>query len=144
MEYRQDGVARTRVVMSWGRGADEPWYLITNHTWKVWRIAAVYQKRIQEEESFRDMKSPRYGFGLRYVKLHKRERYERLMTIWALGMWIFFAQGVAASFFGFDVGLSTATNKRRDLSYVRIGVLRISLNIAAFPRLLEILFLSLL
>jgi len=89
-------VARTRVVMKWARTAEEPSYLVTNLRKGARRVSRIYAGRMQEEESFRDMKSHRYGFALRYVKLSHAERYERLMAIWAVGMWLFFAQGAAA------------------------------------------------
>jgi len=121
VEYRQDGVARTRIVMKWARGAEEPLYLVTNLRKAAPRVSRIYAGRMQEEESFRDMKSHRYGFALRYVKLSRPERYERIMAIWAIGMWLFFAQGAAAVKADLHLGLSSAPNGRRDLSLVRIG-----------------------
>ena len=76
---------------------------------------------MQEEESFRDLKSHRFGAALRYVKLSSSERYGRLLAVWALGTWLVFAQGHAAVGAGLHHGLSTASNRRRDLSLVTIG-----------------------
>ena len=134
--YREDGIARTRVVLHWGRGAAEPLCLATNLTSSARRVVKTYAQRMQEEESFRDMKSHRYGFALRYPKLTRADRYERLLAIWALGMWLFFAQGAAAVAFGMHLGLSTATNTKRDLSIVRIGVLLIGRPIRGVPALM--------
>lgn len=85
------------------------------------------------------MKSHRYGFALRYPKLTRADRYERLLAIWAVGMWLFFAQGAAAVALGMHLGLSTATNTRRDLSIVRIGVILIGRPIRGLPALMEIM-----
>lgn len=137
--YREDGVARTRVVLHWGRGAAEPLCLATNLPSSARRIVRTYAQRMQEEESFRDMKSHRYGFALRYPKLTRADRYERLLAIWALGMWLFFAQGAAAVVLGMHLGLSTATNTRRDLSIVRIGVILIERPIGGLPSLMAIM-----
>lgn len=139
VEYRQDGVARTRVVMKWARGAEEPSYLVTNLRNGARRVSRIYARRMEEEESFRDMKSHRYGFALRYVKLSRAERYERMMVIWAIGMWLFFAQGAAAVAAGLHLGLSCAPNTRRDLSLVRIGRELLKSPIGGPPALLKIL-----
>ena len=123
VEYRHDGAARTRVVMAWLRGHDEPLYLVTNLKRSPGKVVLAYRERMQEEESFRDLKSHRYGFALRYVKLSAAGRYLRLLAIWAIGMWLYFIQGLAAVKKGLDRGLSAASNRRRELSLVRIGVM---------------------
>ena len=76
---------------------------------------------MEEEESFRDLKSHRYGAALRYVRLSEPERYERLFMIWAMGTWLLWAQGLAGIRRNLHLGLSSASNTRRDLSIVRIG-----------------------
>jgi hypothetical protein len=139
VDYREDGVTSTRLVAHWARGAEEPLYLATNLTNTPKRIVRIYSQRMQEEESFRDMKSHRYGFALRYPKLTKGERYERLFVIWAVGVWLFFAQGAAAVSLQLHLGLSTATNGRRDLSIVRIGVILIARPIRSIPALMAMM-----
>jgi len=52
------------------------------------------------------MKSHRYGFALRYVKLSSAGRYLRMLAIWAIGMWLFLSQGLAVAARGLDRGLS--------------------------------------
>jgi hypothetical protein len=121
VEYREDGLVRTRLVWRWWSGAAEPWLLATNQSWKLARVAETYARRMEEEESFRDLKSHRWGAALRYVKLSRPERYARLLAIWALGMWLLLAQGQAAVAAGRHHGLSTASNRRRDLSLISIG-----------------------
>jgi hypothetical protein len=121
VEYREDGVVRTRLVWRWRSGAAEPWLLATNRSWKLGRVAETYARRMETEESFRDLKSHRWGAALRYVKLSGPERYARLLAIWALGMWLLLAQGAVAVTLGRRHGLSTASNRRRDLSLITIG-----------------------
>jgi hypothetical protein len=139
VSYREDGVAETRLVLHWSRGAEEPVYLATNLAKSARRIVRIYAERMQEEESFRDMKSHRYGFALRYPKLTTAGRYERMLVIWAVGMWLYFAQGAAAITLGLHVGLSTATNGRRDLSVVRIGVILAERPIKSVPALMQMM-----
>ncbi len=121
VSYRADGVVGTRVVMRWARGAEEPWYLATNLTRTLKKVCVDCALRMEEEESFRDLKSHRYGAKLRYVRLSGLARYERILMIWALGTWLLYAQGLEAVRQNPHLGLSTATNTRRDLSIVRIG-----------------------
>jgi hypothetical protein len=138
LDYREDGLVRTRVVWHYMRAHDDPWLLATNLRDKsVKKLCEIYSRRMQEEETFRDLKSHRYGFALRYVKLSASERYERLMAIWAMGTWIFYAQGHAAVEAGRHHGLSTAPNSRIDLSLVRIGHLLLPLKLGSPQSLFE-------
>jgi len=121
VEYREDRIIRTRIVARWARGADEPWYLATSSDKTLKRICATYALRMEVEEHFRDLKSHRYGAALRYVRLSEPGRYLRLLMIWALGVWLLVAQGLAAVAQNLHLGLSSASNARRDLSVVRIG-----------------------
>lgn len=102
-------------------------------------MSRIYAGWMQEEESFRDMKSHRYGFALRHVKLGRAERYERLTAIRAVGMWLFFAQGAAAVDADLHLGLSSAPNGRRELSLVRMGRMLLKSAIGDPPALLRVL-----
>lgn len=126
VEYREDGAARTRIVGRWLRGQEDPWLLATNLRKSIARICDLYARRMEEEESFRDLKSHRFGAALRYVKLTSPERYARLLAVWAMGTWILLAQGRAAEKANLHRGLSTASNRRRDLSLVTIGRLLVA------------------
>lgn len=53
--YRQDGAVRTNLVLFWGAGHDEPWYLATSLSDP--RLAVrMYRRRMQPEQYFRDGK----------------------------------------------------------------------------------------
>lgn len=139
LSYREDGFATTRIVWRWTRAQDEPWMLATNLRKSIKRLCEIYALRMEEEESFRDLKSHRFGAALRYLKLSGTDRYDRILAIWALGTWLLHAQGNAAVRSNLHHGLSTASNRRRDLSLVTIGRLLISLHIASLPALLQLL-----
>lgn len=113
--------------------------LATNLTRSLRKVVSVYRERMQEEESFRDLKSHRYGFAFRYVKLSKAGRYDRMLAVWAIEMWLFFTQGLAAAQNGLDRGLSTASNRRRDLSLIRIGVMQLQRALGPPAALLDLL-----
>jgi len=134
---REDEVIETRVVAEWMRGCDERWYLAANLTKGVGALCGIYLARMEIEEGFRDLKSHRYGAKLRYVMLADAERYERLLMIWALGMWLHFGQGLAAVRRNLHLGLSSAPNTRRDLSVVRIGRETLTLPLGGPPALLR-------
>jgi len=121
VRYREDEVTTTRIVSRWARGAAEPWHLATNLNKSINKICGIYAQRMEEEESFRDLKSHRYGAALRYVKLSSPERYERLFMLWAMGAWLLHGQGQSAIDRNLHLGLSSAPNTRRELSIVRIG-----------------------
>ncbi len=54
-QYRSDGVVTVSLVLYWGRGHQEPWYLATSlPDAKV--AVAQYRKRMQPEQCFRDGK----------------------------------------------------------------------------------------
>lgn len=137
VHYREDEIIETRVVAKWMRGCEEPWYLATNLTKGVSALCGIYFERMEIEEGFRDLKSHRYGAKLRYVMLADAERYERLLMIWALGMWLHFGQGLAAVRLNLHLGLSSAPNTRRDLSIVRIGRETLTLPLGGPPALLR-------
>jgi len=125
--YREDGLARTRLVWRWNRAQDQPWLLATNLDKSIQRLCEIYALRMEEEESFRDLKSHRYGFALRYVLVSSVERYERMLAVWAMGTWVLYGQGLAAVQAKLHYGLSTATNQHIDLSLVKIGHLLLRL-----------------
>ena len=66
----------------------DPWLLVTsleiNKILSPEKIVALYAKRMQIEEDFRDLKSHRYGFGLRYSMSNNAKRIEVLLLIAAL------------------------------------------------------------
>ncbi len=140
LDYREDGFVRTRVVWHYMRAHDDAWLLATNLRDKsVKRLCEIYALRMEEEETFRDLKSHRFGAALRYVKLSDSQRYERLMAIWAMGTWLLHAQGHAAVEAREHYGLSTAPNSRVDLSLVRSGHLLLRLRLGSPQALFKLL-----
>ncbi|GAB3396557.1 hypothetical protein GCM10027514_45370 [Azotobacter armeniacus] len=72
----------------------EPWLLASNlpeGQWNAAQVVAIYQRRMQVEEGFRDLKSPRLGFGLELHRSRCPRRIEILLLIavlanYALGL----------------------------------------------------------
>ena len=59
--------------------AKEPWILATNLPVEIRtpkQLVNIYSKRMQIEETFRDLKSPAYGLGLRHSRTSSSERFD--------------------------------------------------------------------
>src|SRR4051812_30370335 len=78
-----------------------PWLLATSlrhESGSSRRIKQLYAQRMQIEETFRDTKSHRYGFGLRYARCSQPRRLEVLLLIAALAtslLWLVGMYGCA-------------------------------------------------
>jgi hypothetical protein len=79
--------------------AREPWLLATSLPVEMWpavRVVSAYKKRMQIEETFRDLKSHRWGYGLQYARSRSTERLEKLLLITTLAMVTTWLVGLAA------------------------------------------------
>ena len=101
--------SKNNVTKRASKSAREPWLIATSLSVKsrkdAKRIIKLYEKRMQIEEEFRDTKSHRYGFGLRYSLSKIGKRLEVLLLIATL-----------ATFVCWLVSLS-AYQKKRELDY---------------------------
>ncbi len=64
--------------------AKEPWVLATNLPVEIRtpkQLVNIYSKRMQIEETFRDLKSPAYGLGLRHSRTSSSERFDIMLLI---------------------------------------------------------------
>ena len=78
------------------RSAKEPWVLVTNlpSTYSATQIINNYKKRMQIEESFRDVKSHQFGLSARYIRTVSICRWAVAMllaaivqiTLWIIGV----------------------------------------------------------
>lgn len=75
----------TKDIKNYRRSANEPWILATSlpcsNEIQVRRVYKKYKIRMQIEEGFRDLKSPKYGFGLRYAYSRSKERVRILFLL---------------------------------------------------------------
>jgi len=84
-------------------------------------IVALYAKRFTIEESFRDLKDPRFGFGLSDTRISKPERRDRMLLIGALATTLLTLLGAAGEETGIDRTLKVNTSKKRAYSLLRQG-----------------------
>lgn len=81
------------------RHAREPWLLATSLSPKHWsarRVVKAYESRMQIEETFRDLKSHRWGYGLQYARSRSTERLANLLLLTTLATLVTWLAGLAA------------------------------------------------
>lgn len=100
------------------RSAREPWLLVSSlsaEEWSAIEVMLLYKKRMQIEETFRDLKNTRNGLGLRHCRSFNVNRLNVALLIAALAMlalWIF---GVAAKQQNLHYSFQSNTEKRRNV-----------------------------
>jgi hypothetical protein len=102
-----------------------PWLLATSlphHRGSSQRIKQLYAQRMQIEETFRDTKSHRWGFGLNYARCNNGQRLEVLLLIAALASLVLWLVGVHGRILDWARRLQANTETRKPvLSTVFIG-----------------------
>ena len=112
-QYRSDGAATVNLVLYWGRGHREPWYLATSlPDAKV--AVAQYRKRMQPEQYFRDGKQ---YFALDRGTAKTTERLGRMLVGLLLACCLLLLGGRRASW----------RFRRRVCSWGKLGLLRLGM-----------------
>jgi hypothetical protein len=115
----------------------EPWLIATSlSSAPAEEVIRYYAKRMHIEETFRDTKNPRWGCSLRLVRCHSSLRWEALLLIVTLVIWIVTLVGLAAEEKGLHRRYQANTVPRRCLSVFLLGalVLRRNHQIGQFTR----------
>jgi hypothetical protein len=107
------------------KSAKEPWLLATNvprNALNEVQIVNLYSKRMQIEESFRDLKSTAYGIALRHNRTRDIHRLNILLLIALLAEILMWFNGLAAHQAKWHLDFQANTIKhRRVLSIPRLG-----------------------
>jgi hypothetical protein len=98
-----------RVVGVWAARCKEPWLLMTNMRAPARQVVALYAKRFQIEEMFRDQKDWRYGLQAGHTLVRSAQRLERLLLVAALVQFFALLIGAAARNLGLDRGFRANT-----------------------------------
>jgi hypothetical protein len=110
------------VVCVKAHGMKDPWCLAVGGATVTGATAVkLYARRFTIEESFRDIKDPRYGLGLSATHVHDVKRRDRLLLICAMAMTLFTLLGAAGESLGMDRMLKANTVKKRTHSLFRQG-----------------------
>lgn len=102
----------------------EPHLLACSSSLKAYTAAMIermYRRRMQIEESFRDLKSHHYGQGFEDTQTRSPERLHMLLLIHALAQWVQWVIGLVVITRGLDHFLRPTSSKRQHYSTVRIG-----------------------
>jgi hypothetical protein len=95
-----------------------PWLLATSLPHRAGaarRIKQLYAQRMQIEETFRDLKCHRWGFGLRYARCSGTKRLEILLLIAALATLVAWLVGITARSLQLHRHLQANTERRREV-----------------------------
>lgn len=113
------------------RTAKEPWILATNlpKTYDTTKVLNSYKKRMQIEESFRDIKSIRYGLGGRYIQTRCIYRWGVAMLLAAIVQVMLWIIGVIGHSQGYQkVFQSNTVRDKKVFSYFYLGQLIVEFN----------------
>lgn len=93
--------------------AREPLVLVTSLNDRASDVLAAYGMRMQIEETFRDLKSHRYGWSLEDVRCKSTSRVDVLLLVAALAAVVLHMVGLAARQKKLDRGLQANTTRKR-------------------------------
>lgn len=124
LKGRRTKQTKDNALLHYARSVREPWLLASSlgNNYNPKQIVMMYQRRMKIEESFRDMKSPRYGLGLGQAWVRKSNRYGIMLLIVMLSNFIACLMGQALELkkqhYEFQ---ANSTKHRRVLSYFYLG-----------------------
>jgi hypothetical protein len=108
------------------RSAREPWILASNlpaGRKLAHRVVQIYRQRMQIEESFRDMKSARFGLALEFHRSRDPQRLAILLLILALALLVLWLIGSIAKERGLMRHYQANTVRHREvLSVIFLGI----------------------
>lgn len=111
------------------RLAREPWILATNlskETFNATQVVNYYSKRMQIEQSFRDVKSHQFGLSARYARTKSIHRWGVKMLLAAIVQMMFWIIGVIAHSQNYQRVFQANTVKdRKVFSYFYLGQLMV-------------------
>lgn len=132
LKRKQRGGGRDR--MSYRSSAMDPWLLATSlkviNALQAKRIIKIYKRRMQIEESFRDLKSTKYGFAFSNAYSRSVERVTILLLIAMLAILIAWLIGylVESKKMHYQFQVNSIKSKRV-LSWIFLGLRAIKRNI---------------
>lgn len=104
------------------RGAHQPWLLPTSLTeLPADQVVALYAKRMQIEQIFRDLKNPRFGWSLRHARGYSAARLTILLLIATLATLVVTLVGLAVERSGRHRAYQANTVRTRVLSLFVLG-----------------------
>jgi hypothetical protein len=125
--YRRPGHGSTpKAAADARRSAREPWVLAHSTTLRDLRadeIVALYARRMQIEENFRDTKSLAFGMGAEIGRSRSAARLQALLLIGNLAAFLLWHIGQIAEVEGLHRRFMATTRKTRELSLLTLAML---------------------
>lgn len=123
---KRGGKSRCTTDIYQQKKAKEPWLLVarlpSGLEKKPHKVIQLYQTRMQIEEGFRDTKNARLGLALEYARSKSPERYDNLLLIAALILFVLWCVGYAAVEQGYHKQLqANSITTRNVLSFIFIA-----------------------
>lgn len=118
---RQGRPQRNKRALVAKRRGQEPWLLATSLTLPPRQIIAFYRTRMQIEESFRDLKSERFGSGFELSQSRTRERIEVLLLLHALAAFLAYLVALRMRQRSAQVAYGGVVGTRLHYSWLRIA-----------------------
>lgn len=120
---RQHQPARNSNSLKSAAREREPWLLVASPdlALSAKQLVTLYARRMQIEQSFRDLKSHRYGQGFEDSLTRKGPRIEVLLLLNAMAAFASWVVGLSCAANGIDHWLSPIRSTRRLYSIIRLG-----------------------
>lgn len=118
--------SKKKTAMEAGRSACEPWVLahsIELRDLRADEIVALYARRMQIEENFRDTKSLAFGMGAQIGRSRSAPRLQALLLIGTLASFLLWHIGQIAEAEGLHRRFMATTRKTRELSLLTLAKL---------------------
>lgn len=122
---RRSKPTRNKDLAAFRKAARDPWLLATSLPSQVsaQTVVAIYARRMQIEETFRDAKSDRFGFGLGRIRSGSPGRLTVMLLLAALAMSVVLLVGIHGESAGAHRTLQANSVKtRRVLSLFSVGL----------------------
>lgn len=107
------------------KGHKDPWLLATSlspEQYPARQVVALYGKRMQIEETFRDLKDARFSLGMTLARTHSLARQQVLLLLGALAMLALWLVGLAARAKGWHRAFQANTVRTKHvLSVIFLG-----------------------
>jgi predicted small integral membrane protein len=116
--------ARCRHSLKQAKAQTEPWLLAASPNLAELDARAVvdlYSGRMQIEQSFRDVKNPRWGLGLSLSQTTRPDRLAILLLIGALAMFACWLIGLIAQARGYQVNFGSRAKAASTLSIISLA-----------------------
>ncbi len=133
--HRRSKRSRNKEVIAYRKSCRDPWLLVTSLRLPVSaaEVVALYARRMQIEESFRDAKSHRFGWSLGVVRSDSLKRLAVLLALASIAMLAVLLVGFHAESTGVHRQLQANTCKRRVLSLFTVGRTLLARGLSALP-----------